>query len=495
MADMVYYMMASDYLTPKMMEKFISEKTDNVVFSPYSVISLIALLLDATGGKTREEIVNAIDCEDEEEFIECMKMAVDEFREGGALISSNAICIRKDIGGKITPGYEDRLHDIFDGKLVIADDMVSEVNKWVKYNTHGMIPKLADEGMNEMQACLMNAVTFDAKWDVKYELDDVLPGEFKCFDGTECEVNMMHSREWKYVEDVHFTGFIKSYKEAGYSYMALLPKEEGEEYLKEAVKNIDFFNLFSDSKDVEVLASLPAYRIEFEKDLTDFCKSLGIETAFSPRADFSPMIDEWLKVERILHKTFIQVDNNGTRAAALTCAPVCCGCAGPVDYKEVHLNRPFVFAIMHDDSMQPVFAGIVTRPEGCNPNAEKEIKKKIHEFAEKYYHIFLDPKTTSADVDEPFFGDECARVGFEMDCGKTFTGYYEEKSMYDTSGLMEVINDIYDPMVLGSGIFSKWRYITHWSFCSSCLDEDNRLWFSLALKKLMDLTEEKHGGE
>ena len=53
MSEMVYYMMASDYLTPKMMEKLISEKTDNVVFSPYSVISLIALLLDATDGKTK----------------------------------------------------------------------------------------------------------------------------------------------------------------------------------------------------------------------------------------------------------------------------------------------------------------------------------------------------------------------------------------------------------------------------------------------------------
>ena len=493
MEDMVHYMMASDYLTPKMMEKFTSEKLDNMVFSPFSVISLIALLLDATGGKTREEIARAIDFEDEEEFFESMKMALEDLTKSEAFKSSSAVCIKKDIGGKITEGYKDRLYDIFSGKLLQTDDMVSAVNEWVKDKTKGMIPQIADDSMNEMQACLLNAVTFDAKWEKKYKLDDIEKEDFKCFDGTECEVNMMYSREHKYVENEHFTGFIKPYKNAGYSYMALLPKEEGEEYLKEALKKVSFSDLFYEPSEELVIAELPAYRIEFEKDITDFCKALGIETAFTPGADFSPMIDEWLKVERILHKTFIQVDNNGTKAAALTCAPIACGCAGPFDYKEVTLDRPFVFAIMHDESLQPVFVGIVTRPEGCDPFAGDKLKKKINEFADKYGHIYLDPNTTSEEVNGPQFGDECFDMGFEMDCGDSFVEHYGYEAMRDSVGLLKVINDIYDPMVLGSGIFSKWRGITHWEFYGSCLKEDNKLWFSIAFKKLWELTYDDKG--
>lgn len=96
-----------------------------------------------------------------------------------------------------------------------------------------------------MLACLINAVAFEAKWSKEYEYDNLDYGEFNNSDGTCSEVTMMRSAEWQYIEDPHFTGFTKPYKEVGYSYMALLPRNEDPEYMRKAIENLDLTSLFN----------------------------------------------------------------------------------------------------------------------------------------------------------------------------------------------------------------------------------------------------------
>ena len=75
-------------------------------------------------------------------------------------------------------------------------------------------------------------------------------------------------------------------------------------------------------------------------------------------ADFSPMSSEWLKIDSIIHKSHIEVDRKGTKAAAVTKAIACCGCAYGYKVKEVCLDRPFAYAIMNSKTGQPVFVGV-----------------------------------------------------------------------------------------------------------------------------------------
>ena len=346
-------------ITRDLLNRFADGSGQNVVFSPFSVMMLLGILADATTGETRNEIIKAIGDGELEEITEWLSKTQRKITDSGVLMSSNAVCVKEGIKDRIIPGYEEHLENIFDGRLFSASDMVEAVNCWVKEKTKGMIQAIADRSMSSMLACMINAVAFDAKWSDKYEDNDIRPGVFHNFDGTDSRVSMMSSTEWNYIEDSRFTGFTKPYKNAGYSYMALLPKKESPKHLLKDMEKLDLTDLFNSRKYHKVIAEIPEYELEFRDELTDYCRNIGIEKAFSGNADFSPMTDEWLMVEKLIHKAMIRVDRSGTKAAAVSFLNYAGGCAFIDDYKSVILNRPFIFAIVHDDTALPVFAGIV----------------------------------------------------------------------------------------------------------------------------------------
>lgn len=113
---------------------------------------------------------------------------------------------------------------------------------------------------------------------------------------------------------------------------------------------------------------------------------------------------------------------------------------------------------------------------------------KIHEFANFYFDIFRDPKSTNFQVEEGF-AEKCFALGFEMDSGNSFCEKYP-KAFNDYSELDKIIEEIDDPQFLGTAIFSQWRYITHWSYCSHPLDEQYRPWFIIAFGRLVAITSE-----
>lgn len=116
------------------------------------------------------------------------------------------------------------------------------------------------------------------------------------------------------------------------------------------------------------------------------------------------------------------------------------------------------------------------------------MKEKIYEFANHYFNIFRDPKATNRQVEEDF-ADKCFALGFEMDCGNSFCEKYP-KAFNDVAELDKIIEEIDDPQFLGTAIFSQWRYITHWSYCSHPLDEQYRPWFITAFGRLVAITSE-----
>ena len=187
---------------------------------------------------------------------------------------------------------------------------------------------------------------------------------------------MLHSSEWSYLEDACFTGFTKTYRDSDLTFMALLPKQEGKEGMAAAVEQIDFEKLIQHESYVRVQTSMPEFKIEFSQELSGLCKAFGIKEAFTDHADFSPTSTYPLKLESVLHKAFIDVNQNGTRAAAVTLAFAVAGCLPPTDLKEVHLDRPFVFAIWDRIVGIPVFAGIVNHLEDSKQDPER-LKRKL----------------------------------------------------------------------------------------------------------------------
>lgn len=114
----------------------------------------------------------------------------------------------------------------------------------------------------------------------------------------------------------------------------------------------------------------------------------------------------------------------------------------------------------------------------------------IHAFAVKWFDVFRNTKAVIRDVETSAFSDECFTLDFEMDCGKAFENAYPEvKAFTDYRELDKIVDDITDIPLLGSAIFSKWRYFTHWADPSEdILSIENRLWFITALGRLERLT-------
>ncbi|MEG0694100.1 MAG: hypothetical protein RR444_13690, partial [Oscillospiraceae bacterium] len=91
------------------------------------------------------------------------------------------------------------------------------------------------------------------------------------------------------------------------------------------------------------------------------------------------------------------------------------------------------------------------------------LNQEIHSFAIKWFNLFCNIKTICSEVEDTSFADECFTLGFEMDCGKAFeTAYPDVKAFTDYRELDKIVEGITDIAILGSAIFSKWRYLTHW---------------------------------
>ena len=348
------------------------EKNDgeNIVCSPFSFYMLLGIALNAVRGKCQEEIKDVLTDDAEAsvvtEYICKLEKNIAQEYDGGKLISSNGICIKKDLYEGILKEFRELMKEAFDAEIFAAgSDMVEKVNAWVNEKTNGMIPKLLEQAPTDLRAVLMNAISFEAKWETIYEEDDVEEeSEFTNYDGSISEVTMLRSDEEGYIEDDFYTGFVKNYKGGKYAFMALLPKKKkAKTFWKRTIEQTDFKAYYDSRFYAEVVARIPEFEIATDMELTGFCQSIGIKSIFNPDADFSGMTtQEPLMISSVLQKAVIKVDRAGTKAAAVSAMYVVAGCAPDFDnIKYVELDRPFVYAVVDRESGLPVFSGVVNK--------------------------------------------------------------------------------------------------------------------------------------
>ena len=117
--------------------------------------------------------------------------------------------------------------------------------------------------------------------------------------------------------------------------------------------------------------------------------------------------------------------------------------------------------------------------------------KRLNLFARHYLDLYENNDTREQDVCNSFYND-CLNLGIQMDCEKSFKNTYLTDSTIEVNVavLRSIIDNVDDAYILASEIYSKWRYITHWSYGELCLDKENREWFILAFNKLLDITKE-----
>ena len=352
-------------------------KNNNIIFSPFSDIMLMAVLLDATGGNTRQEIIRALGDDGSGDMMAAgLKKMLDRFCKDGKLLSADYVFIKSELKESVNPDFEERLRENFAGRLFATQELFADVNKWINEKTKGMINNVISGEEEGLLFGMGNATSFESEWEQEYKEDDILNRDFTNADGSIVRVKMLVSQEKFYVQNGEWEGFVKPYKHGKFSFMALLPKVEKYELTGEEIARIDFTALYKGKEDVTLDIQMPEFKASSAGKMKDILQKLGIKELFTDHADFSSFSSEQLRGEEIFHKAFIKVDRNGTKAAAV--AYMFGAGADIILYKNICLDRPFVYAIIDCETGLPVFIGVINYLDAADENEITWEDKKIN---------------------------------------------------------------------------------------------------------------------
>lgn len=376
--DITKYSDKYNELARTLLKKYAADKTDeNIVVSPFSILMLLAIIANASNGKTRDEVIRLLGCETAMDEVEKLIRDIqNQITKSGALNSANAAIVRNDMLASIVQSFDTEFKANYDGRIFGSNNIVSDVNAWVAEKTKGMITDAADASMKDVAFFLLNAIAFEAKWKVEYEDIDVINEDFTNFDKTVSRVKMLESTEGTYLENSNFRGFLKPYKDVGFSYMALLPKKEKYILTDEDVASLALSD-YRRNDEAVVSVIMPEFTCDTVQNLTTLLKDLGVREAFSDTADFSAFTTEWVALTAACQKAHIEVNREGTKAAAVSfaCGDIL-GCPDfDIEYQDVILNRPFIYAIVHNETGLPVFAGIIRHLQDI-PEGEDRLSKE-----------------------------------------------------------------------------------------------------------------------
>jgi len=213
--------------------------------------------------------------------------------------------------------------------------------------------------------CLINTVLFDAEWEKTYDSYAISKKVFQNACGKFKTVDFMSSKEGIYIECDDAVGVIKPYKNEQYSFVALLPNADVN--INDFTKTLTgekWLDMIENKEYVKVDTVIPKFEHDFSTDMKDILFTLGMSDAFEGGlADFTEIgysENGPLYIGNVIHKTFMSVDELGTKAGAVTAVILeAGGIIMPEERKEVVLNRPFVYAIMDNNTNLPIFIGTV----------------------------------------------------------------------------------------------------------------------------------------
>jgi serpin B len=279
---------------------------------------------------------------------------------------SNSIWFKDDATFRVEEEFLRKNYQYYNAdtyKAPFDDTTLKDINHWVENKTDGLIKEVLKEIPPEAMMYLINALVFEAEWAQTYDETEVRDKIFTTEAGREQAVELMYSTENRYLENENVTGFIKYYINPQYAFVALLPKEG--KTVKQCVDEMtgeSLQELLLHPTRVAVDAALPAFKTEYDLLMNDVLKEMGMTDAFDGgKADFTGLgtSDQGnIFINRVIHKTYIEVSPEGTKAGAATVVEMMPESAPFFeDMKTVHLDRPFIYMLIDCENNQPFFIG------------------------------------------------------------------------------------------------------------------------------------------
>lgn len=355
----------------------LAEKNKNYLISPYSIEIALNMLRDGASGETKSEIDKVIGTRKINDVTIKDKVSV-----------ANSIFIRDIYEGNVLTTYKDKLKNNYNADMIIDKFATPDkINEWVHDKTNGMIDKILNSVSPDFVLGLANALSMDIEWENVFECSETKSQEFTKIDGSKINVEMMHKDGNQYIKEDNVEGIILPYKKEEGSnteleFIGLIPTGDLTEYLNKSfekdmgnLNNIIKTPIKNDNKEQIVKISLPrfTYDSEIKKDSDNklfihLLQDMGIKKAFLlGSSEFDNMvvnIPKGVYVSEAVHKTHIELMENGTKASAVTSFGLTNSSSPLVEkeYIEITFNKPFIYIIRERNTNEMLFFGVVYEP-------------------------------------------------------------------------------------------------------------------------------------
>lgn len=354
----------------------------NSMLSPLSAYLCLSMCANGAGGITKSEMEKVLGLDVDKLNLYCANLysRINENKQLEEYLStSNAIWYNDAYGIMPKKNFLDVNALYYGADLYKANfknvNVAADVNLWVSEKTDGMIKKMLDEVNDESMMLLVNTLLFESRWAQVggYNRTNV---DFTDSDGRTKSVSGFYSTGYSYFKSENFHAFKTNYEANGIAFYGILPTDDG----KYGGKDVDFDSVITgfDANEMYgilngrqkglymVHAMTPCFKFDYEVQLNEYFEKNGMPSAFDMwGADFSNMYETTdafnVYIASILQKTAIELDENGTKAAAATVIDLPATSADPSQFTQIqmYLDRPFIFMIVDEVSGVPLFVGSV----------------------------------------------------------------------------------------------------------------------------------------
>lgn len=350
-----------------------AEADENVFVSPLSVSMALGMTYNGADGATQEAM---------QQTLELQGLSLEEINKSyQSLIEllvnldpkvqfqiANSIWHEQDYVFNVE--FLNRCQHYFNAEvsgLDFADPVaVAQINQWVSDQTNGKIQNIVDQIESQIVMFLINAIYFKGTWTYEFDPEKTEDDWFTTSDGTQipCQM-MMVENEFPYLETNTFQAVDLPYGDGFYTMTIFVPHQSSNvDALINQLTSENWQNWFNEFNKRKIVLSLPKFKFEYELLMNDVLTALGMGVAFSSyHADFSQMSSGLqLYIDNVKHKTFVEVSEEGTEAAAVTSVQMGVTSIGPDQMVFLRVDRPFFFTIRENNSGTILFMGKIVEP-------------------------------------------------------------------------------------------------------------------------------------
>jgi serine protease inhibitor len=342
---------------------------ENVVISPISISTVTKMILAGAAGNTKKEIVDAYGnsatktslLADSEIFLDWLKT-----RKGQPTIElSNAFFYDKNNFHPLD-GYKQNVLKYFDA-VEFSEDFSNEdaalakLNGWVSDKTKTRIPKVLESIAADEVMFLVNALYLKADWAEPFDSNATRQSDFTLQDGSLVKADYLYAdNQFNYFGDDKLEAIELPYKDDEISMYFIKSKSNDVSELIADFTFQKFENITKNMKSERYMAYIPKFTVEYKNEgMADALKKMGIKEAFADGADLSLMAEENnIFISRIIHKTFLTIDEKGTEGAAVTVGGISITSLPPT----IRFNSPFVIVLADKASNNILFLGRISNP-------------------------------------------------------------------------------------------------------------------------------------